>query len=412
MPLILPRIPALLWTVNAMATPFMRTLRALNRDRIAPSFAGIAAAGLLLAAWSWWMWRAEIPRYEVTANARLEAGRAIHVLQAPFTGRVVATRLELDATVTAGDILVELDANPEKLQIHEEKTRAEAITPQIRAIEAEIATLRQAGQREREATAAAVSEARGRLREAESVARHASSEEQRLARLHSDGLIPRRDYDQGKTEAETRAAAVETFRLSLSRLESEQRTRDTDREAGIRRLQGELSRLRGEQSTSVAAVRRLDYDVERRRIRAPISGRLGEVTILRVGGVVTEGQKLGTVVPDGTLRAVAEFPPASAVGRIRPRQPARLRLDGFPWAQYGSIQAIVEHVGSEVRDGTVRVELSIAPHGNTPIPLQHGLPGSVEVEVERESPANLLLRAAGAWLAAPRSIFISEAGAP
>jgi membrane fusion protein (multidrug efflux system) len=40
------------------------------------------------------------------------------------------------------------------------------------------------------------------------------------------------------------------------------------------------------------------------------------------------------------------------------------------------------------------------------VPLQHGLPGSVEVEVERASPAALTLRTAGQLLTAPRSAFI------
>ena len=75
--------------------------------------------------------------------------------------------------------------------------------------------------------------------------------------------------------------------------------------------------------------------------------------------------------------------------------PARLRLDGFPWAQWGMVSARVRTVGAEAREGAVRVELALVGRGETRIPLEHGLPGSVEVEVERVSPAVLLLRAAG-----------------
>jgi pyruvate-ferredoxin/flavodoxin oxidoreductase len=103
-----------------------------------------------------------------------------------------------------------------------------------------------------------------------------------------------------------------------------------------------------------------------------------------------------------------EFLPPAALGRIRPGQPARLRLQGFPWTQYGSIGAMVSDVASEVRDGRVRVELVIDPRAASPIPLQHGLPGTVEVEVERVSPATLTLRAAGQLVAAPRSAFATQ----
>jgi membrane fusion protein (multidrug efflux system) len=43
----------------------------------------------------------------------------------------------------------------------------------------------------------------------------------------------------------------------------------------------------------------------------------------------------------------------------------------------------------------VRVELLLDPHSAARIPRQHGLPGSVEVQVESLSPAALALRAAG-----------------
>jgi hypothetical protein len=61
----------------------------------------------------------------------------------------------------------------------------------------------------------------------------------------------------------------------------------------------------------------------------------------------------------------------------------------------------VRRVASEVRDGRVRIELGVQPDGASPIPLQHGLPGTVEVQVERVTPAALVLRCAGKLLARP-----------
>jgi membrane fusion protein (multidrug efflux system) len=84
---------------------------------------------------------------------------------------------------------------------------------------------------------------------------------------------------------------------------------------------------------------------------------------------------------------------------VRPGQPARLRLDGFPWAEYGTVAATVERVASEVRAGRVRVELAVDGKHPFTVPLEHGLPGRLEIEVERTTPATLILRAAGQALA-------------
>jgi len=79
-------------------------------------------------------------------------------------------------------------------------------------------------------------------------------------------------------------------------------------------------------------------------------------------------------------------------------------LDGFPWTQYGVLSAIVSAVGNEPKDGHVRVELALT--GETPanIPLEHGLTGTADVEVEHASPLTLILRIVGAQTTAPSSV--------
>jgi membrane fusion protein (multidrug efflux system) len=135
--------------------------------------------------------------------------------------------------------------------------------------------------------------------------------------------------------------------------------------------------------------------VERRKIRAPVTGRLGECAVLRPGSHISEGQQLGVILPSGRLQITAEFQPSAALGKLRPGERATMRLEGFPWAQYGTVAAQVVQVASEIRDGKVRVELAVNGHPAARIPLQHGLPGTVEVEIERISPVALLLRSAG-----------------
>lgn len=119
---------------------------------------------------------------------------------------------------------------------------------------------------------------------------------------------------------------------------------------------------------------------------------------LQVGTYVAVGEKLGTVVPRSELRIVADFPPASVLGRIHPGQARRMRLDGFPWAQFGTIQAKVSRVGSEIRDNQVRVEFTPEIAEKSLILMQHGLPGAIEVSIEQISPAVMVLRASGQLL--------------
>jgi membrane fusion protein (multidrug efflux system) len=384
-----------------MPTPFARSLRSLDADRLRGMALTFVVAGVLLASWIVWFVLGRLSVYEVTDRARLEVNQAVHPVDARVEGRVMTTQLILGREVREGDVLIELDADEQRLRLEEEQTRLAVLSPRAAAIASEISAEEQALEAAQRAARAALDEARSQLAESEAPARFAEVEAARVATLRGAGLVSEIEELRTRAESDRRRAASDSLRLAVQRLERSQLTEEQDRRVRLERLRSEQVRLRGEMATSTSAVRRLENEIERRRVRAPISGRLGEVSELRIGGFVAEGQKLGAIVPTGRLKVVAEFEPASALGRIRQGQPARLRLVGFPWTEYGSVRAVVETVAEEVRSGTVRVELSILRDDASAVPFQHGLPGAVEVEVERLSPAALVLRAGGRLLMRP-----------
>jgi hypothetical protein len=51
-----------------------------------------------------------------------------------------------------------------------------------------------------------------------------------------------------------------------------------------------------------------------------------------------------------------------------------------------------------VRDGQIRVDLALDRSSDSSIPFQHGLPAEVQVEIEKISPASLVLRSVGRQL--------------
>jgi len=251
----------------------------------------------------------------------------------------------------------------------------------------------------------ALDEARARHREAEVAVRAAEEEAEFYARLQVRGLAAQLDLVRTKAEVHKRRAAVDTLRLAVSRLEGEQRTREHDRLARLAGFKREVVQLEGDMATAAATIERLGHEIDKRRIRAPVAGRLGEVATLQIGAVVREGDTLGAILPPSALKSVAHFPPPAALGRLQPAQPARLRLTAFPCTQYGSLAATVASVAHETRDGQIRVEFSLTPDPTSAIPLQHGLSGTVEVEVECVAPVTLVLRAVGKRLGTLKSAF-------
>jgi membrane fusion protein (multidrug efflux system) len=378
-----------------MPTAFSQTLRALDRERFSRTLLGWLPTVVLLGGWGAWMGLARVPVYEVSQLARLEVERAVHPLAAPLAGRVVATHLAVGREVQTGDVLVELDADAQHLLQQEQRVWLTALATRLTALRQEVTAEADAGRAEQQAAQAARAEAQARWREAEVALRPAEEEAEIYARLHTRGLAPQLDLLRTRAEVQKRRAAVETLRLAVRRLDGDQQTKARDRTARLERLKREVAQLDGDRHTAIATLERLEHELDQRRIRAPVAGRLAEAADLRSGAVVREGDRLAAILPPGALKAVAHFLPPGALGRLQPGQPARLRLTGFPWTQYGSVVATVASVANETRDGRIRVELSLTPDPASSIPLQHGLPGSVEVEVARVSPATLVLHAVG-----------------
>lgn len=135
-------------------------------------------------------------------------------------------------------------------------------------------------------------------------------------------------------------------------------------------------------------------------VPAPRSGTLASDADLLPGAFVRTGDPLGTVIAPGELKIVADFWPAAALGRIRPGQAARFQPGGRPAGQTPTLPAQVTQVAGEARYGRVRVELHLMA-GGTEVPLQHGMPGTVEVDVGQVTPAQLVLGAAGISNATP-----------
>jgi membrane fusion protein (multidrug efflux system) len=382
-----------------MSSPFSRSLRALEADG-AFGWRAAASAAILLAAWAAWFLLARVPLYETSSVARIEAAAAAHPVDVRVPGRAVRVNLTVGARVHGGDVLVELEGDAERLALHEARARLAALGPEIAATAAEMEAEERAIADERRAALVARDEQRAMLREAQAARDVAVEDARRLARLRADGLIAQAEDDRARADAEQRRASADAAAAALARVEHDERTNESDRRVRVQRLRGTRSRLEGEAATAAAAVKRLEYEVERRVIRAPVDGRIAEAADVRPGAVVEEGDRLAAIVPDGPLRVVAQFAPADAIGRVRAGQPGRVRLQGFPWTEYGSLLARVSAVSSEVRDGTVRVELAV-DRLPAALPLSHALPGSVEVEVERVRPAALVFRTLGGWLTRP-----------
>jgi membrane fusion protein (multidrug efflux system) len=96
----------------------------------------------------------------------------------------------------------------------------------------------------------------------------------------------------------------------------------------------------------------------------------------------------------GPQKVTAVFPSDSALGISR-GQAVDFHPVGNIGALNGSIPGSVTRVSDDTTGELTRVEIALRYEQTLPAPLQEGLKGRVDVELEEVSPAKLILRSAG-----------------
>jgi membrane fusion protein (multidrug efflux system) len=381
---------------------FSKTSQSLALDSSRIVLMSLALAGLSLVGWLLWFGFGNVTVYEVSRQARLEVGSAPREVSSLLTGRLTRTQIVIGQRVQAGDVLMELDSTRQQLRLAEAQARLPLYPAKIASLRKEIAYLARVMENERRSTQAAVRAASARLQGANAASRFANDS---AARIRSDAATGgsatvdavRAAADARKAESEREISAADLARLGVDASVNADQTR-----VQIERLTRDLLAAQTEVVSTRELIQQLRLEVANHQIRSPVSGVVGEMRALGAGAYVAPGQKLATVIPQGDLLIVADFDPTTALGRIRPGQTARFRLEGFPWVQFGTIEATAVRVAGEIRDQSLRAEFRIRRDATRGLVLRHGLPGRLEVRVESVSPAKLLLRSAGRMTEAGR----------
>lgn len=380
-----------------MASDFRQTSSALRGDleRSRRSLALVTIPAALVALIILWAVLAQVPVYAVSDFARLQARDAVHPVDTLVSGRVLRVHLPVGGKVASGDILIELDATDATLRLDEAVAAERGFTQQITALEAELTAREAALASTEQLGRASLSEAQATRTEVQAQATYAERERKRAVLMTQAGVAAEAEADRANATAAQAVAAVAARDHRLTVLSNETRRELSDRRAQNESLRRDLAALRVQRDSGAIGVKRLEVEVARHTIRAPVDGLLGQIRAPQVGSVLAVGQTIAVVTPETALAMVADFAPSEVIGRVRAGQRARMRVTGFPWTQYGTLDATVTAVSSEVADGKIRVELALASNAGSPIPTRHGLVGAVEVEVEHASPAILVARAAG-----------------
>lgn len=172
-----------------------------------------------------------------------------------------------------------------------------------------------------------------------------------LENLYKKQFVPETDYLQAKQESiqnQQDLAAEKQRYQQLKAAESEVREQiktHTAQSSGAL-----LTQIADQQRQRISLSEELTKATDlndKQILYAPVAGRVQELTVNTVGGVVTEAQQLMLIIPDEERLEVEVFLENKDIGFIHEEMPAEVKIHTFPFTKYGVIDAEISNVSND-----------------------------------------------------------------
>ncbi|PVV22465.1 MAG: hemolysin secretion protein D [gamma proteobacterium symbiont of Ctena orbiculata] len=162
----------------------------------------------------------------------------------------------------------------------------------------------------------------------------------------SEVEILRLEKEVSELEGELETASLTIPRMKSRLEEAEQKVSEilirfqNEAHVELNEVLAELSQL---QETSIA----LEDRVTRTAVRSPVKGKVKQVMINTLGGVIQPGMELLEIVPlDDSLLVEAKVGPKD-IAFLHPGQKAIVKLTAYDFAIYGALTGKVEHISAD-----------------------------------------------------------------
>ncbi len=329
-----------------------------------PKTAAIVAVGLLLAAGGYlaldrWLSNARLPEGLIQANGRIEGDHV--TVASKFPGRVRALHAREGASVTVGQILVQLDDVQTRAKVEQATHAAEALEAQVQAAHTELAVLNLDVPLAIERADAQVAKARTTVDKALSVEKEARSDAQRFRDLAAKDEASIQQRDQAVMRWEVAQKDIASARSALTQATKEL----AQAELGWKRIhakEADVAALERQRDQAYAVLDEAESVLQDLTITAPTNGTV-TTRMVDVGEVIAAGAPLLELVDLDHLY-LKVYVPEVQIGKVRLDLPARIYADAFPEQPFGAtvryIASKAEFTPKEVQTPDERVKLIYA----------------------------------------------------
>ena len=161
-----------------------------------------------------------------------------------------------------------------------------------------------------------------------------------------------------------------------------------------KKIETEITILQAEIAETESQLTALNLQLEQRELKSPINGTISELPIAEPGEVVSPGELLAEIAPEGATMVLRGELPVPETGFIELGMPVKLKFDAYPFQDYGVVEGRLNWISpdskvKETAQGQVEVfEIEVALAKNA---LQNS-PQAISLTLGQTATAEILIR--------------------
>jgi HlyD family secretion protein len=156
------------------------------------------------------------------------------------------------------------------------------------------------------------------------------TEHERNKVLYNQQIIPKSDFENSLFLLTTEKDNLEQILLSQESI-----------------WQSDLTLRRNDSIKLVADLKQYSEDLRNRIIFAPTAGEIIQSSDIQIGSIVSAGQKIAEISPEGELVATCFVKPAE-IGLIHEKQKVKIQVDAFNYNEWGILQGDIIDISDDM----------------------------------------------------------------
>ncbi|MBD0266914.1 MAG: HlyD family type I secretion periplasmic adaptor subunit [Cyanobacteria bacterium Co-bin8] len=395
--------------------------------RAPPKYSRILAGGLCVLVGGAIAWAALSKIDEVaTAQGEVIPSTRIQPVKALSGGLIQEITVEEGQQVNAGDPLVQFDPTISEAEFQRLKQQTELTETNLARLEAErtgntrsgnplqdqllTSRLREFEARREMALAetnrqlGAVKAAQADLERFKATLSVATTKADGLSKLLVVGAVPRFDYLDAQNEVVSLQNQITAQEQTIYQAQQAYEAAKTEANRLVADRQNEILTQIEQQGKELESLKGQLAQAEEQRNRdtltASVDGIVYNVKVVEAGATVQSGEELMSILPEGAPLVLEAKVLNRDIGFIEPGMPVKVKLETFPYQEFGLLQGTVESISPNsiqeqelglVYPARIKIDQTFTTIQEQEVPITPGMAATAEIVTRQKTILSFLL---------------------